>query len=70
MDFFFPFFQSLFENINLLKCQSYICNTSCIEISTLLATFNCKELGNVKVIQQLIEYLKERMMVNGKSFQV
>ena len=70
MEFFWPISQSLLEDINFLKCQSYICNTSCIEISTLLATFNSKELWNVKVIQQLIEYLKERMLVNGKSFQV
>ena len=64
-----PVFQSLFEDTiittNFLK--SHICSTSCIEIHTLFAIFNNKELGHFKV-RSTHSILKG--VDDGKSFQI
>ena len=51
MEFVRPFFQSLFEDITITTnfLKSHICSTSCIDIHTLFAIFNNKELKNFKV---------------------
>ena len=51
---------------NFLK--NHICNTSGIEINAWYATFNNKELGNVKVRLKLIAYLKKRWWLMENLF--
>ena len=51
MEFASTIFWSLFEDTTIPTkfLKSHICNTPCIEINTLFAIFNNKELGNFKV---------------------
>ena len=51
MEFVRPIFQSLFEDTTITTnfLKSHIFNTSGIEIHTLFAIFNSKELRNFKV---------------------
>ena len=52
MEFVRSIFQSLFEDTTVITnflLKSHICSTYCIEIHTLFAIFNNKELGNFKV---------------------
>ena len=47
--------------------KRHICNISCIKINTFFVIFDNKYWGISKSDQNIL-YLKERMLVNGKSF--
>ena len=51
MEFIRPIFHSLFEGTTVTKSflKSLICNASYNEVNKLFATFNKKQLGNVKL---------------------
>ena len=51
MEFVRAIFQSLFKDTTITTnfLESYICNTSCVEINTFSTIFNCEEMRNFKV---------------------